>query len=677
MKSKINKLFGKIQWWIGLCLCFCFLAGCEDAGMTADPPVPGVNGMLPFDLGSAVSSGSKVRVLLFSAPTESGNRSFRYNKLFTGLSGFNVPLYPGEYNDVYTVIDEETDLSSVADWASFAAVKISRSLPSDVNAVKQRYYEYKNIHALNDGSGRILYNGEDISKTGLRSSVYTMARVFLSFDVIPGSPEVSLHFREAELSNVPGFGYLYPKAYDGTGYVKKTVSLEAPNAADGRYKFETQLLVPEYLLASGSTPRMTLTIRADRYRGDVKEGSSEYALNVGNDIAVGGMNGNVDRNKVYMFNFTGVTGWGQEVDDWRVMTAVENWDERVVDSEIGDANSFFLQTEQIDSFRAFRMPRYVSFKTTGPGTVWVDKPRELNREDTVALNDFMCNVLWDDDTHRSGQLALSLGNWRTGGNFSVRIKLRANNIEKTLVVNCSGARYAVQFLPTMDWAQAMGYEDGANYNYASISIEEMMRLYSIERARYRGCADYFEGDPDNSLTGRGCWRVSTIREGLYYLKKNKLAKELWAYEIGGSSKSYYVGTLWGYPSDLYHPDNYYWVLLRKDGVRHPEVLCVQDDRLEKYYFLEVNRADYSGNVAFMDASNFCLKLTEGGKEGWRLPTAEEAKYAIVNAGRQGIPNNFNAEWYWMADGKAVGLANPDGTAPPEMVANVRCVRVRF
>lgn len=677
MKSKINKLFGKIQWWIGLCLCFCFLAGCEDAEMTPDPPVPGVNGMLPFDLGSAVSSGSKVRVLLFSAPTESGDRSFRYNKLFTGLSGFNVPLYPGEYNDVYTVIDEETDLSGVNDWASFTAVKISQNLPSDVNAVKQRYYEYKNIHALNDGSGKMLYNGTDISKTGLRSSVYTLARVFLSFDLDPVFSGVTLRFREAELSNVPGFGYLYPKAYDGANYVRKTLPLGASTATGGRYKFETQFLVPEYLLAAGSTRRMTLTVRADRYRGNVKEGSSEYTVNVGNDIA-GGANGNIDRNKVYTYNFTGVTGLGQQVDDWQVTTAVENWDERTVDSEIGDAYGFFLQTEQIDDFKAFRMPRYVSFKATGPGTVWVDKPRELNREDTVARNDFMCNVLWDDDTHRSGQLELKLGNWRTGGGFSVRIKLRANNIEKTLVVNCVGARYAVDFLPTkMTWAEGMGYTDEVNAGYSEkIPEEVMIRVYS-QGTDYRGCAGYYEGNPDDPLTGKGCWRMTTMREGLYYLIDKQLKRQIWAYELGWAGKSYTATTTIGFPDkdDLHHPGN--WYIEMKTRPTPLPVLCVQDDKLEKYYQVEVNRSDYSGDVSIEEARRICQNLTEGGKSGWRLPTLAESGYALVNAGRQGIPNNFNAGLYWLSDGSAAGPAHPGGTTPPGNVANFRCVRNRW
>lgn len=671
----MNKRFGKKQWWMALCLCVCFLAGCEEAVLTPDP-VPGINGMLPFNLGSAMSSQSKVRVILFSAPTEAGNKSFRYNKLFTGLSGFNVPLYPGEYNDVYTVIDEEEDLSSVAGWSSFAAVKISRNLPV-VTATKQRYYEYKNIHALNDGTGKILYNGADISKTGLRSSVYTMARVFLSFDLDPVLDGVSLRFREAELSNVPGFGYLYPKAYDGTGYVKKTIPLGTSTVTGGRYKFETQLLVPEYLLAAGNNRRMTLTVRADRYRGAVKEGSSEYTVNVGNDIVAGNTSRDVNRNKVYTFKFTGVTGLGQQVDDWQVKAAVEAWDERTVESEIGDAYGFFLQTEKIDDFKAYRMPRYVSFKATGPGKVWVDKPRELNREDTVARNDFICDVVWDDDSHRSGQLALKLGNWRTGVGFSVRIKLRANNIEKTLVVNCVGARFATAFLSNkISWAEGMGYTDEANTGFhLSMSQEDMIRLYS-QMNEYRGCAGYYEGTINDPLTGQGCWRMSTMREGLYYLRAKNISSVLWASELGSTGKSYSARTTLGFPDgDLHHPNGTYIPMYTRPSKFN--VLCVQDDKLEKYYQVEVNRADHSGEVSFAEAQRICQNLTEGGKTGWRLPTAAEGGYALLKAGREGIPNNFNAALYWLANGQAAGLTQPGGTKPPEGVANVRCVRNRW
>lgn len=673
----MNKRFGKKQWWMALCLCVCFLAGCEEAELTPDP-VPGINGMLLFNLGSAMSSQSKVRVILFSAPTEAGNKSFRYNKLFTGLSGFNVPLYPGEYNDVYTVIDEEEDLSSVAGWSSFAAVKISRNLPA-VNATKQRYYEYKNIHALNDGTGKILYNGADISKTGLRSSMYTMARVFLSFDLNPVLDGVNLRFREAELSNVPGFGYLYPKAYDGTDYMKKTIPLGTSIVTGGRYKFETQLLVPEYLLAAGNNRRMTLTVRADRYRGAVKEGSSEYTVNVGNDIVAGNTSRDVNRNKVYTFKFTGVTGLGQQVDDWQVKAAVEAWDERTVESEIGEAYGFFLQTEKIDDFKAYRMPRYVSFKATGPGKVWVDKPRELNWEDTVARNDFVCDVVWDDDSHRSGQLALKLGNWRTGVGFSVRIKLRANNIEKTLVVNCAGARFASRYLDAMSWAEGMGYTNEANSGFnGGISQDAMIRLYSQGDA-YRGCAGYYEGTANDPLTGRGCWRMSTIREGLFYMRLKGgeyLSHKLWASEIMWSNKAYTASGNGHIPTgDLHHPgDPYYPPAYRNSLLK---VLCVQDDKLEKYYHVEVNRADHSGEVSFTEAQRICQNLTEGGKTGWRLPTAAEGGYALLKAGREGIPNNFNAALYWLANGQAAGLTQPGGTTPPGGVANVRCVRNRW
>lgn len=323
------------------------------------------------------------------------------------------------------------------------------------------------------------------------------------------------------------------------------------------------------------------------------------------------------------------------------------------------------------------MPRYVSFKATGPGKVWVDKPRELNREDTVARNDFMCDVVWDDDSHRSGQLALKLGNWRTGGGFSVRIKLRANNIEKTLVVNCVGARFAAGFLSsTMSWAEGMGYTNEANTGFNDgMSQEDMIRLYS-QGDEYRGCAGYYEGTVNDPLTGRGCWRMSTIREGLYYLRAKQINGILWSSELGWSNKSYTASTTYGFPSgDLHHPGDLYIPLYYRTSSYR--VLCVQDDKLEKYYRLEVNRADHSGEVSFAEAQRICQNLTEGGKTGWRLPTLAEAGYALLKAGREGIPNNFNATLYWLANGQAAGLTQPGGTTPPGGVANVRCVRNRW
>ena len=170
--------------------------------------------------------------------------------------------------------------------------------------------------------------------------------------------------------------------------------------------------------------------------------------------------------------------------------------------------------------------------------------------------------------------------------------------------------------------------------------------------------------------------MSTIREGLYYLRAQRINGILWSSELGWSNKSYTASTTYGFPSgDLHHPGDLYIPLYYRTSSYR--VLCVQDDKLEKYYHLEVNRADHSGEVSFAEAQRICQNLTEGGKTGWRLPTLAEAGYALLKAGREGIPNNFNAALYWLANGQAAGLTQPGGTTPPGGVANVRCVRNRW
>lgn len=377
----------KRGWW-ALCLGLFLLAACQqETGIDPDPS-RGMFLMYNSDVKPLAGTTDKVRVIVL-AGEQTGTKTWVSNTEFTGTSG-KIPLQGAKYQDIYTIINEEKSLADINTLEKLQNVKINENLPTDVNAVTQRYHYYHNIYARADGSGMILdENGTDISKTGLTTSEYTAAKVRVEFNITPiTSDGISLKFTGAKLTGVPAYSYLLPQTYDGDRYSKRDLVL--PEHTNGKlFQYTTELAVPEYWPADDRV--MMLVIQADRYRGTTKLGSSEYRFSVGNSMA-GATDNKVDRNKVYKFKFTAVTGMGTQVDDWNVGKQVETWEEQPVDTEVGEAYGFFLQTERLDNFRSFRMPRYVNFRAEGPGRVLIDKPR-YESGDTVALNEFMARTL--------------------------------------------------------------------------------------------------------------------------------------------------------------------------------------------------------------------------------------------------------------------------------------------
>lgn len=712
-KMNINKRRNFIRerkkWgWMGVCLCIGLLSACRQE---VEPPDPLAGGMF-LSYNSAATSGTtavKVRSLVFAGTTES-NKVLTYNAEAEGATG-KIPLQGIKLNDIHTVINPEKDLGYIQNIGDLQSVKISENLPADVNApARQRYHCFANVYVHDDG--RITYGKdgtEDISKTLLTTSEYTMAKMKVEFNFLSETDMtiaggIKLVIQKVSVKNVPSYGYLIPKAYDGTTFKEKDGNLSQPASPSATsYAASAQVLIPEYLRASAGAQKVTLVVTADRYKDGKRLGSSEYEVPVGNAIAPGADQNdyNIDRNKVYTFKFTRLTGAGTQVDDWVVDKSVTTWEDREVDTEVGDMSGFFLETTFIDNFRAFRLPRYVSFKSIGGGRVTVDQPRDANGN-TIPGNDFSMDIVWDDATHKSGKLALKKGNWRTSGDFTAKIKLRANNIEKTLVVHTVPTRYAQEGITKTkyDWLEAMNYTDEMQYCWPKdMNDEKLIRIYSQawEAGGPTGCAAYYEGTADDPLTGQGCWRVSTIREGLRYMMDKKESspnysgESVWAYEMADKKdyQSYLAkintdpskGSLADFPdpsSDLHHPAESNIPTFPRKSFNKFSILCVLDDKLEKNYNVGVNASDHPVDVTFEEAEKICTDLREGGFADWRLPTVDESMYAIINAGTQGIPNNFNAGLYWRADRTAAGVTNPGGTPdPPGGVANVRCVRTKW
>ena len=690
-----NLLRKRKKWgWVCVCLGICLWGGCRQEVETPDPLENGM--FLTYKSGDTYGEGGvSVHYVAFAGKTEN-TKEWKSNGRQNGLSG-KVPLQgDGMLNDVYMVINPDDKLANglaqVHDKSSLEAVQIqSASLPDKVDiSTGQRYHFFENVYVQSNGTVTYGKNGAVVNQVDPIQGKFLMAKAKVEFKIasetdmtVDGTKYV---IQSVQLKNLPVYSYLLPKVFDGSGTIEKSFSSLTPATPGATsYMAEAEVLIPEYI--RGTSPdakKVMLVVTAQRWKSGKKVGTSEYELPVGNAMTSGAPNPddyNIDRNKVYTFSFTRVGGAGTEVDDWKVDKRVSDWENRDVPTDVSDVDGLFLETSLIEDFRSFRLPRYVGFKATGKGGVTVEYPRDESGV-TVAQNDFNMQVLWDDASHKSGKLALRKGNWRTSGYFNVSIKLRANNIEKVLVVKSVPTRFAQQGISAegYTWMQAMNYTDSMRYCWPKQMTDERLIL-EYSRAKGTGCAAYYEGKEDDPLTGKGCWRVSTIREGLWYMYEHSMESAyVWAYEMGDAREfQSYTSRVppaidpnfnWHHP-----PDRNFSAGSRIQQFR---ILCVLDDKLEKYYNVGVNAKDHPGDVDFETAKAICAGLTEGGYTDWRLPTAQESGYALLHGGTQGIPNNFNAGLYWLDIGVAAGVDNPGGTpTPPGGMANVRCVRTKW
>ena len=121
---------------------------------------------------------------------------------------------------------------------------------------------------------------------------------------------------------------------------------------------------------------------------------------------------------------------------------------------------------------------------------------------------------------------------------------------------------------------------------------------------------------------------------------------------------------------------------------------IDDYKEEKYLYnctLDVRPPEVSDfivsstdvpNVTKENASSVCAKLTGG---TWRLPTGKEMNYVFLNAGTNGLPNNFFSDSYWGKNDDGIfivaTMSDPDGSDTTDELRNqkhtVRCVKLRY
>ena len=108
--------------------------------------------------------------------------------------------------------------------------------------------------------------------------------------------------------------------------------------------------------------------------------------------------------------------------------------------------------------------------------------------------------------------------------------------------------------------------------------------------------------------------------------------------------------------------------------------CTLDVRPPEFSDFIVSSSDVT-NVTKENASSICANLGSG----WRLPTGKEMNYVFLNAGTNGLPNNFFSDSYWgkNEDGTFIvaTMSDPDGSATTDELRNgrhtVRCVKLRY
>ena len=184
--------------------------------------------------------------------------------------------------------------------------------------------------------------------------------------------------------------------------------------------------------------------------------------------------------------------------------------------------------------------------------------------------------------------------------------------------------------------------------------------------RETGCRAYYpEGvNEDDATRGKGCWRLATIRENWAIN-----SAEAWCIEEHDTNgRKAYVSYGSGNLIDDYKENKKY---------RYNCTLDVRPPELSDFI---VSSSDVT-NVTKENASSICANLGSG----WRLPTGKEMNYVFLNAGTNGLPNNFFSDSYWgkNEDGTFIvaTMSDPDGGATTDELRNgrhtVRCVKLRY
>ena len=598
---------------------------------------------------------SQLRVIIFGTRTSNpyGSRVLISNQLVDINEDYITTTYIG-YNDIYVIGNEPVDFSNVKRPEDLKNIQMNTE--SSLNASK--FVFFKKLLNVNVRSKNEIYlEGESVPVSKLEIKLQrVIAKLSVNFDL---STEINegenptgeyVNFESMELLRIPKHSYLIPEIYKkDEGFLDNRVfSLTNSSMELNHFTWSSgEIYLPEYLLENDDY-KIEL-----RIKGTSRGITHIYTLPIGdamNSVDSHSTDWNITRNRHYRLTIKAITGHGEE--SLEVKTNVAGWSEINVPIDITGA-SFLAVNKQTIDVKSLRFYTYIRFACSDP--IEVIFPAEVTINNQLAFK-----IEYDDLSRKSGRIGFRRGNWNTGNNITY---------VATLISGASSTKLNLQLFKSevvdggsekVTWSEAMGYSEEANKKLVNYYNDELYKKATKET----GCRAYYpQGvDSNDPIRGKGCWRLATIRENWGF----QSSKVTWAIEEYDAYQGYNTRG----NAELMN-------LSKSQKLQYNCALDVRPPELSNFV---VSSDDVTG-VSKENAESTCTKLGTG----WRLPTGEEMNYVFLNAGTNGLPNNFFSDSYWGKNTDntfiVATMSDPDGSATTDELRKnkhaVRCVKLRY
>lgn len=597
---------------------------------------------------------SQLRVIIFSTRTSNpyGSRVLISNQLIDLNEDYTAITYIG-YNDIYVIGNEPIDLSNVKRPEELKNIQMNTE--GSLNASKFVFFKkLLNVNVRN--KNEIYLEGESTPVSELEIKLQrVIAKLSVNFDLSTEIYEEQtptgtyVNFESMELIRIPKYSYLIPETYKKEeGFLDNRVFL-LKNSSTEQNHFtwsSGEIYLPEYILENDDY-KVEL-----RIKGTSKGTTHIYTLPIGdamNAVDSHSTDWNITRNRHYRLTIKAITGYGEE--SLEVKTSVAGWSEINVPIDI-TGTSFLAVNKRTIEVKSLRFYTYVRFACSNP--IEVELPIGVSINNQLAFT-----IEYDDASRRSGRIGFRRGNWNTGQNITYVTTLKSGSSSVLINLQLFKSEVVDRGSAQGTWAAAMGYPAEANNKKVGYYNDELYKKATTET----GCRAYYpQGvDPNDPIRGKGCWRLATIRENWSFQ-----IKMTWAIEEFSATDGYYTTA----PNTLMN--------VAKSQKRYYN--CALDVRPPELSDFIASSEDVP-KVSKENAESICTKLGAG----WRLPTGEEMNYVFLNAGTNGLPNNFFSDSYWgkNADNTFIvaTMSDPDGSATTDELRKqshtVRCVKSRY
>lgn len=597
---------------------------------------------------------SQLRVIIFATQTSNpyGSRVLISNQLIDLNEDYTAITYIG-YNDIYVIGNEPIDLSNVKRPEELKNIQMNTE--GSLNASKFVFFrKLLNVNVRN--KNEIYLEGESTPVSELEIKLQrVIAKLSVNFDLSTEIYEEQtptgtyVNFESMELIRIPKYSYLIPETYKKEeGFLDNRVFL-LKNSSTEQNHFtwsSGEIYLPEYILENDDY-KVEL-----RIKGTSKGTTHIYTLPIGdamNAVDSHSTDWNITRNRHYRLTIKAITGYGEE--SLEVKTSVAGWSEINVPIDI-TGTSFLAVNKRTIEVKSLRFYTYLRFACSNP--IEVELPIGVTINNQLAFT-----IEYDDASKRSGRIGFRRGNWNTGQNITYVTTLKSGSSSVKINLQLFKSEIVDRGSAQGTWAAAMGYPAEANNRKVGYYNDELYKKATTET----GCRAYYpQGvDPNDPIRGKGCWRLATIRENWSFQ-----IKMTWAIEEFSATDGYYTTA----PNTLMN--------VAKSQKRYYN--CALDVRPPELSDFVVSSEDVTG-VSKENAESICTILGTG----WRLPTGEEMNYVFLNAGTNGLPNNFFSDSYWgkNADNTFIvtTMSDPDGSATTDELRKkrhtVRCVKLRY